>query len=115
MQEIEERLVRLAEFLFDQNFREAQKESAALLRFVHSFQAYRRPDPNRAVSWLTAVPLRLRRYTEEQLEKAQEAMRCCSVVHRLPQKPLWPFAYVAILLAGVAVYSLVIFLAGRDR
>lgn len=83
--ELETSFVRLGELLYDNDLTQAHVLSDSVLITVQAF----------------------RQYVSEELHAARAALRCCSVVHKPPPSASIA-AYVALLVAGVGAYGLVI-------
>ncbi|CAI5467669.1 unnamed protein product [Closterium sp. Yama58-4] len=93
LKEAEEHLSKLSSHLYEHELADAHHLSRSLLHFTHGFH----------------------HYVEEELSHAHEAMRCCRIEHRFPSRTAGALLYGSILLAGFAVYFLVIFFSAAEH
>eukprot|EP00850_Spirogloea_muscicola_P013627 SM000093S24438 [mRNA] locus=s93:351148:356688:- [translate_table: standard] len=89
LDELESQLIQVAEHLYDHQLPEAHQLSSDLLQFVQGFY----------------------QYVELELVQARDQMKCCKVESALLLRSSQAFVYAGILIAGFAVYFLVIFFA----
>ncbi|GJP77636.1 hypothetical protein CLOP_g7994 [Closterium sp. NIES-67] len=93
LKEAEDHLQKLSSHLYEHELADAHHLSRSLLHFTHGFH----------------------HYVEEELSHAHEAMRCCRIEHRFPSRTAGALLYGSILLAGFAVYFLVIFFSASEH
>ncbi|CAI7880847.1 unnamed protein product [Closterium sp. NIES-54] len=93
LKEADEHLSKLSSHLYEHELADAHHLSRSLLHFTHGFH----------------------HYVEEELSHAHEAMRCCRIEHRFPSRTAGALLYGSILLAGFAVYFLVIFFSAAEH
>ncbi|XP_074572271.1 uncharacterized protein LOC141828706 [Curcuma longa] len=93
LDKIEEQLVDLSSLLYDHQLMEAYHNSSDILQSTIFTQ----------------------QYVDRVLASEREKMRCCSIEYSHPTQTSQAFVYGGILLAGLVVYSLVIFFSAPVR
>jgi len=92
---LERLFIKLSKMLYNHNMKEAKTLASSTLITTHTFS----------------------KFVRDQIDKANDALRCCRLEHTMPQHSM-AYTYAAILVAGITVYWMVIYFAQpkqRDR